>query len=62
MPQLILLALGAVGAFVVARWLIREVRRVNSKLDAMRSASVSETEQDRRNLKLDPKTGIYHPN
>jgi hypothetical protein len=61
MPPLIVWALGAVGATVIARWLIREAHRVNAELDAKRAASVSEAGQERPTLKADPETGIYRP-
>jgi hypothetical protein len=61
MPQLILWALGAVGAAVVAKWLLKEARRVNADLDAARTAPVAEAGSDPRNLERDPQTGIYRP-
>jgi len=63
MPPLIALALGAMGATVVVRWCVREVRRVNAELDAVRAKATVEP-LDRNSLpklKPDPKTGEYRP-
>ena len=41
MPPLIVFALGVIGATVVARWCVREVRRVNAELDEVRAKAPS---------------------
>jgi hypothetical protein len=51
------------GAAVVVRWCVKEVRRVNSELDDVRAkAAVEPLDRDRLpKLKRDPKTGEYRP-
>jgi hypothetical protein len=61
MPPLVMWIAGAVGATVVARWLVREVRRINAELDAVRAQSGGEPVGDRPNLERDPQTGVYRP-
>jgi hypothetical protein len=63
MPPLIVFALGVMGATVVARWCVREARRVNTELDRMRAKATVEP-FDRNalpKLKPDPRTGEYRP-
>ena len=63
MHPLMVLSLGMVGAATLMRWCVREVRRVNSELDAMR-AQASVEPIDRRalpTLRRDPRTGEYRP-
>ena len=59
MPPVILWIVGAVGAAVVGKWLVKEARRVNAELDAARAHKVSEP--DRPTLRRDPETGVYRP-
>ena len=57
------LVLTAIGAAVVARWVLREVRRVNDELDALKRARAPEP-IDRSRLKTlrrDPVSGQYRP-
>jgi hypothetical protein len=62
MPVLAL-ALGMMGTAVLVRWCVREVRRVNAELDAVRERAA--TGHIDRNalpkLKADPRTGEYRP-
>jgi hypothetical protein len=62
MPVLAL-ALGMMGTAVLVRWCVREVRRVNAELDAVRERAA--TARIDRNalpkLKADPRTGEYRP-
>jgi hypothetical protein len=62
MPVLAL-ALGVMGTAVLVRWCVREVRRVNAELDAVRERAA--TGHIDRNalpkLKADPRTGEYRP-
>jgi hypothetical protein len=62
MPVLAL-ALGVMGTAVLVRWCVREVRRVNAELDALRERAA--TGHIDRNalpkLKADPRTGEYRP-
>jgi hypothetical protein len=63
MPPLIVLALGAMGATVLVRWCVKEVRRVNAELDEVRAQAPIEP-LDRNSLpklKPDPETGEYRP-
>jgi len=63
MPPLIVFAFGVMGAAVVVRWCVKEVRRVNSELDEVRAKATAEP-LDRNTLpqlKPDPKTGEYRP-
>jgi hypothetical protein len=62
MPPLMLWIAGAVGATVVARWLMREARRINAELDAVRAQPAGrDPHGERPSLKRDPETGIYRP-
>ena len=62
MPVLAL-AFGVMGTAVLVRWCVREVRRVNAELDALRERAA--TGHIDRNalpkLKADPRTGEYRP-
>lgn len=63
MPPLVVFALGVMGAAVVVRWCVKEVRRVNAELDELRARAAVEP-LDREalpKLKRDPKTGEYRP-
>jgi hypothetical protein len=57
------LAIGMMGTAVLVRWCVREVRRVNAELDAVRERAA--TGHIDRNalpkLKADPRTGEYRP-
>jgi hypothetical protein len=62
MPVLAL-ALGMMGTAVLLRWCVREVRRVNAELDAVRQPQATDP-VDRSSLpklKIDPRTGEYRP-
>ena len=63
MHPLMVLSLGMVGAAALMRWCVREVRRVNSELEAVRAQAAVEP-IDRRalpTLRRDPRTGEYRP-
>jgi hypothetical protein len=63
MNPLLALTLGMVGAFTLVRWCAKEIHRVNSELDGLRSRSAVEP-VDRSTLpelKRDPVTGEYRP-
>jgi hypothetical protein len=56
-------AFGLVGTAVIVRWCLREVRRVNADLEALRARARAEP-VDRKTmptLKADPHTGEYRP-
>ncbi len=62
MPPFMLWLAGAAGAAVVARFLIKEARRINHELDAARAGSVGEpAAAEPRNLRRDPESGVYRP-
>jgi hypothetical protein len=57
------LALGLMGTAVVVRWCVREVKRVNTELEAVRQRTAVDP-VDRGalpKLKRDPNTGEYRP-
>jgi len=61
MPSVIMWLLRAAGAAIVVRWLVKETRRINAELDALRTQSAAEPAAGRPSLKRDPKTGVYRP-
>ena len=63
MPPVFALALGLMGAAVLVRWCVKEVRRVNAELDEMRDRSAPEPiDRDALpTLKRDPRTDEYRP-
>jgi hypothetical protein len=62
MPPLIVWAFGAIGAAVVAKWLVRQGRRVSTGLRPHAAGSGQAGEEDARpTLRRDPITGIYSP-
>jgi len=59
---------GAVGVAVLAKWLMREGRRVNAELDAARARAAAKAQPTAKakatgstNLERDPQTGVYRP-
>ena len=62
MPVLAL-ALGVMGTAVLARWCIREVRRVNAEPEAVREpAAMGPINREALpTLRRDPRTGEYRP-
>ena len=63
MPPVFALALGLMGAAVLVRWCVKEVRRVNAELDEMRDRSATgPIDRDALpTLKRDPQTDEYRP-
>jgi len=61
MPTVILWLLRAAGAAIVVKWLVKETRRVNAELDAVRAQPAGKPAADRPILKRDPATGVYRP-
>ena len=63
MPPLVMVALAAAGGTALARWLVREARRVNDQLDAQRAADDGRDAAKDAAIRLrrDPKTGTYRP-
>ena len=60
MPPVILWALGAIGATVIGRWLVKESRRINAELHPDEPAPVDERGSAHK-LERDPQTGVYRP-
>jgi len=56
MPPLILWTLGVVGAMALARFLVREARRINTELHP-----VAPAHHEPVTLERDPKTDVYRP-
>lgn len=63
MPPFVLFAAAAVGGTVIARFVIREARRINAELEAVRLSRVAERARNDhpRQLRYDPETGFYKP-
>ena len=64
MPPLVIaplvrLALGAVGTGVVLRWVVKEVRRINTELDRVKAGSDPAVRQGLPTLRRDPRTGEW---
>jgi hypothetical protein len=60
MPPVVIWAMGAVGAAVVAKFVMKEVRRVNAELDEARAAAGAEAGHARHpTLRRDPASGEY---
>jgi hypothetical protein len=60
-PALLAWTVGALGAAVIARFLVKEHQRVNADLDAARARAHARPDDPRPTLKRDPKTGVYRP-
>jgi len=60
MPVFVL-AFGLVGTAVVLRWWMREVKRINAELDAVRARAEPVDRKTLPTLKVDPRTGEYRP-
>ena len=59
MPPLIVWTFGAIGAAVMAKWVVRKARQINAVL---RPGGSSESDPDPPpTLRRDPVTGIYSP-
>jgi hypothetical protein len=61
MPPMILWAFGGIGAAVVAKWLVREARRIKASLRHSGAATEAAEQDPRPTLRRDPTTGIYSP-
>ena len=57
----ILLLVRTVGVAVAATWLVKEWRRVNAELDAVREAAAQGSDEPVTRLVNDPMTGHYRP-
>jgi len=58
-----LAAAAVLGAVIIGRWAMREYRRVNAELDALRTAKArAPTDWSHLpTLRRDPKTAVYRP-
>jgi hypothetical protein len=61
MPPLIIWVLGAVGATIAGRWLLKEARRINAELHPEEPLSPARERETAQKLERDPTTGIYRP-
>ena len=61
MPQAVVAILGAVGAFLAAKLIAKEWRRVNDELDRARAAPAEASRETLPKLQRDPVTGEYRP-
>jgi hypothetical protein len=63
MPPVLIFAIGLVGATALVRWCVKEARRVNAELDAVRGVPpVEPIDRDALpTLRRDPETGEYRP-
>jgi hypothetical protein len=59
MPPVIIWAVGAVGAFALARLLANAARKVNAELDEIRGGRAEEKPVEK--LERDPESGAYRP-
>lgn len=60
MPPVFLWALGAAGSALIAKWAMREARRVNDELDAARGETAEAVQRETiPTLRRDPRTGTY---
>jgi hypothetical protein len=59
MPPVFIWLAGAIGAAVVARFLLKEAHRINTELDAVKARSKAEAPTSR--LVRDPVTGHFRP-
>jgi hypothetical protein len=60
-PPIVIVALGAVGAAALVKFIAKQRDRVNAELDSLRVQKVSEAVEKRPTLRRDPRTGIYRP-
>ncbi len=61
-PPVVTIAVGIVGAAIVARLVVREWRRINAELARVRTAPVATAPREAiPRLRRDPVTGIYRP-
>jgi hypothetical protein len=61
MPPVVIWALGAVGAAVLVKFVMKEARRINAELDEARAGRVAEKADHERypTLSRDPASGEY---
>jgi hypothetical protein len=60
-PSVVKFAVGALGAGVIAHWMMKELRRINDELDrAAKAASIDPiTREALPTLRRDPRTGDW---
>ena len=60
LPPPLIWTLGAVGAAIITKLVVREWQRVNAELDRARTVPVNEPDAVPK-LRRDPTTGVYRP-
>ena len=62
LPPTLVWTIGAIGAAIIAKLVIKEWQRVNGELDRAKTAPVREPDHHRLpKLRRDPLTGEYRP-
>jgi hypothetical protein len=61
LPPAVVWTIGAIGAAIVTKLVIREWQRVNADLERAKAASVKIDRHALPRLRRDPTTGIYQP-
>ena len=55
-----IVALATLGAAVIARWVMKEARRINEQLDSLKTAKPEPIDRSQiPTLRRDPRTGEY---
>ncbi len=61
-PPVVAWTVGAIGAVIVTRLIVREWQRINAELTRARTVPVATAQRDAiPRLRRDPVTGIYRP-
>lgn len=60
MPPVVIVVVGAIGAFAAARWIAREARRINEELHPERFRT-AEAEAERVSRLRRDKDGVFRP-
>jgi hypothetical protein len=60
-PSFVKVAAGALGAGVIAHWVMKEVRRINEELDRTKTAPMVDpgAREELPTLRRDPRTGDW---
>ena len=60
-PSVIKFAVGALGAGVIAHWMMKELRRINDELDRAKAASIADPAARAAlpTLRRDPRSGDW---
>jgi hypothetical protein len=61
-PPVIAWIVAAAGAALLAKWMVKETRRINAELHGEApAAGADDTSRPRSTLERDPDSGIYRP-